>query len=66
MSGVEQEDAESELRQVVTWRREALERAGYEREFADILAASTDVDLHDAIALLHAGCKQSVAVLILL
>lgn len=51
---------------MVGWRRQRLEQAGYEREFADILAASLDVDLHDAVALIERGCKQSVAVLILL
>ena len=65
VSGVEQEEA-SELDRVVRWRREELERAGYEREFADILAAAVDVDLHLAVGLLERGCRQSVAVLILL
>lgn len=65
MSGVEQEPG-SELDLVVRWRREELERAGYEREFSDILAAAVDVDLHVAVALLERGCRQSVAVLILL
>ena len=65
VSGVE-EECESELDRVVRWRREELERAGYEREFADILAAAVDVDLHVAVGLLERGCRQSVAVLILL
>lgn len=66
MSGVEQHERETELATVVGWRRQRLEQAGYEREFADILAASLDVDLHAAVQLIQRGCKQSVAVLILL
>lgn len=66
MSGVEQEELESEHDRVVRWRRTELERAGYEREFADILAAAVDVDLHRAIQMRRDGCKQSLAVLILL
>lgn len=66
MSGVTADEQDEELLRVVAWRRTALERAGYEKELADILSASLDVDLHDAIALLQAGCKQSLAVLILL
>lgn len=66
MSGVEQEECASELAGVRDWRRSELLRAGYESEYADVLAASLDVDLHDAIRLLEQGCKPSVAVLILL
>ena len=66
MPGVAEEHAETELQQVCRWRRQELERAGYEREYADILAASLDVDLHAAVALLRQGCRQSTAVLILL
>ena len=67
MSGVEEDTREdTELVRVVAWRRAMLERAGYEREFADILAASLDVDLRQAVGLLEGGCRQSVAVLILL
>lgn len=66
VSGVEQEECASELDRVVRWRRQELERAGYEREFADILAAAVDVDLHVAVGLLARGCRPSVAVLILL
>jgi hypothetical protein len=65
MSGVEQEEG-LEITAVVSWRRAELERAGYDKEYADILAASLDVDLHDAVLLIRRGCKPSVAVLILL
>lgn len=66
MSGVEQEQDVGELTAVLDWRRNELLRAGYDREYADILAATLDVDLHEAIRLLEQGCRPSLAVLILL
>jgi hypothetical protein len=67
VSGVAEDERENdEVRRILNWRREELERAGYEREYADILATAVEVDLRDAVRLLDAGCRQSVAVLILL
>ena len=67
MSGVAEDEAENkEVRRILDWRREQLEAAGYEKEFADALARAVEVDLRDAVRLLDAGCRQSVAVLILL
>ena len=57
---------DSELEIVEQWRHEALERAGYDREAATVLAASHDVDLHRAVDLLHKGCSPDLALQILL
>ncbi|HZT92409.1 MAG TPA: hypothetical protein VFA05_10260 [Gaiellaceae bacterium] len=50
---------------VEQWRAEELERAGYSPEAAAELALRTDVDLHDAIELLHKGCSPDLALRIL-
>jgi hypothetical protein len=57
---------DSELEIVERWRHEALQRAGYDRESATVLAASHDVDLHRAIELLQRGCPANLALQILL
>jgi hypothetical protein len=56
----------SELDRVERWRQEALSRAGYDAESSLVLAASHDVDLHDAIELLERGCTVDLALQILL
>jgi hypothetical protein len=56
----------SEIQRVESWRHEALERAGYDRESAVVLAASHDVDLHRAVDLLQRGCSVELALQILL
>jgi hypothetical protein len=56
---------ESESERVERWRAEALERAGYERGHALELASRSDIDLHEAIALLERGCPPRLAVDIL-
>jgi len=56
----------SEIDRVERWRHEALSRAGYDAESALVLAASHDVDLHDAIELLERGCSIDLALQILL
>jgi len=50
---------------VLNWRYEELERAGYPTAEACVLAERGDVDLHEACALLRAGAsaKQAVAIL---
>jgi hypothetical protein len=45
---------------------EALERAGYDRRSAAVLACRKDVDLHQAIGLLKNGCTPELALRILL
>jgi hypothetical protein len=58
--------AETEQQRIESWRMEALERAGYDRRPAAILACRKDVDLHQAIALLQNGCSAELALRILL
>ena len=57
---------ETEHERIQRWRAGELERAGYEPAAAAMLAARFDVDLHDAIALLRAGCEPELALQILL
>ncbi|HLE99996.1 MAG TPA: hypothetical protein VI540_08875 [Gaiellaceae bacterium] len=56
----------SEIDRIEQWRHEALERAGYDAESAFVLAASHDVDLHEAVGLLERGCTVDLALQILL
>jgi hypothetical protein len=56
----------SEMDRIERWRHQELERAGYDSESALVLAASHDVDLHDAVALLQRGCTVDLALQILL
>jgi hypothetical protein len=56
----------SEIDRIEQWRHEELERAGYDPESALVLAASHDVDLHDAVDLLKRGCTIDLALQILL
>ena len=56
----------SEMDRIEQWRHEALERAGYDPESALVLAASHDIDLHDAVNLLNRGCSVDLALQILL
>jgi hypothetical protein len=56
----------SEIERIERWRHEELERAGYDAESALVLAASHDVDLHDAVELLERGCSVDLALQILL
>jgi hypothetical protein len=57
---------ETELHRIERWRHEELERAGYDAESALVLAASHDIDLHDAVNLLRRGCSVDLALQILL
>jgi hypothetical protein len=56
----------SEMDRIEQWRHQELERAGYDSESALVLAASHDVDLHDAVRLLKRGCTVDLALQILL
>jgi len=56
----------SEIDRIEQWRHEALHRAGYDSESAVVLAASHDVDLHEAVELLERGCSVELALQILL
>ena len=56
----------TEMERIEQWRHEELERAGYDSESAFVLAASHDVDLHEAVSLLKRGCTVDLALQILL
>ena len=56
----------SELDRIETWRREELQRAGYDATSALVLAAKHDIDLHSAVDLLRRGCSVELALQILL
>ena len=47
--------------EVISWRRAALRRAGYDEESAKELARRIDVDLHRAVDLVRAGCPPELA-----
>ena len=57
---------ESEAERVERWRAEELERAGFAPDTAQILAARSDVDLHEAARLVARGCPPDLAAEILL
>lgn len=59
-------DQNTEAGRVVDWRREELQRAGYDGASAEQLAARVDVDLHVAVDLLRQGCPPETALEILL
>ena len=50
---------------VVRWRLEQLVQAGYGMRDAERLAWCEDVDLHQAVDLIRAGCPTELAVSIL-
>ena len=56
---------EGEMR-VLEWRAETLERAGFDRVRADVIAAADYVDLHGAANLVRRGCNPDLALRILL
>ncbi len=59
-------DRQDEAERILSWRFEALERAGYDRRSATKLAERTYVDLHLAVALARGGCPAETALRILL
>jgi hypothetical protein len=56
----------SELDRIETWRRQELERAGYDPSSALVLAVHHEIDLHEAVDLLTRGCSVEIALQILL
>ncbi len=56
---------ETELDRVERWRTSELMRVGFPGDDAVVLAARTDVDLHDAIELVQHGCPPELAIRIL-
>jgi hypothetical protein len=65
MNTAEQEIVETELERVERWRTAELMRVGFAGDDAVVLAARTDVDLHEAIELVQRGCPIELAVRIL-
>ena len=51
---------------IEAWRAEALERAGYPLAAAMEIAGRHDIDLHQAVDLLEAGCPVELALRIVL
>jgi hypothetical protein len=56
----------SELDEIVRWRVEQLLDAGYDGETALLIGLDPAIDLHDAVALVLAGCAPETALRILL
>lgn len=50
---------------VVAWRRCRLLEAGFPEDLADRLAAESDIDMHELLALVDRGCSPVLAVRIL-
>jgi hypothetical protein len=57
---------ETELERIESWRAQELQRAGYDREQAALIAGRHDVDLHTAVDLVRQGCPADLALNILL
>ncbi len=56
----------TEIEQIESWRKQELERAGYPRAAAKVLAGRHFVDLHLAVELVERGCDPELALQILL
>ena len=52
--------------EIVLWRAEELQRAGFRPVLAEALATRKDVDLHLAVDLVKKGCPDDMAIRILL
>ena len=59
------ESESDEMLTVLRWRFNQLSRAGFAPEDAVQVAVSLDVDLHEAVRLLDAGCPPKTALRIL-
>jgi hypothetical protein len=57
---------EAQAQQILSWRFEALCKAGYDASDALVLATRVEIDLHQATNLLRHGCPVSTALRILL
>lgn len=66
MSAIEiQPERQPEEDRVRAWRREELQRAGYDERIAQMLSELRYVDLHLATHLLRRGCPAETALKIL-
>jgi len=66
MAATEVQIVETEAAKVERWRAEALAKVGYDLESALKLACRPDIDLHQAVELVEAGCPPELALRILL
>ncbi len=57
---------QTERERIELWRAQGFERAGFRPGDAVELAARFDIDLHNAVGLIRAGCPHDVALQILL
>jgi hypothetical protein len=57
---------EAQAQRILSWRFEALTKAGYEAGDALVLATHVEVDLHRATDLVERGCPVTTALRILL
>ena len=57
---------DTEQARIERWRLEELVRAGYDRDAAAVIAARSDIDLHQAVDLVRAGCSPELALAILI
>ncbi len=58
---ITESELQGEESEVISWRRAALRRAGFDEESAQELARRIDVDLHRAVDLVRAGCPPGLA-----
>ena len=56
---------ETEIERIERWRLSELIRAGYPVAAAELLAACSEVDLHQAVELAAQGCPADLAIKIL-
>jgi len=54
-----------EAADVLAWRFDLLCRGGFDIESAAVIASNVEVDLHDALELVHRGCEPQTAIRIL-
>lgn len=59
------EEQEAAQEEILSWRLEQLQLAGYRPGEAKLLARRIDVDLHEATDLLRNGCPPKLAMAIL-
>ena len=57
---------DTDRERVIRWRVEQLARVGYSWPAAMVIAANTQIDLHEAVNIVRAGCHPEIAVRILL
>lgn len=66
MTSAQLESLGVEPDEIVRWRAEQLERAGYPDGPATLVATHVEIDLHAAVDLVRSGCPVQTALRILL